>query len=107
MILHFMAVASIKHSYESILESFVSKYENHFDTRRNIEEEAVNEEFEIAVNGPNLARSDSVIIEAMNLHWNRKPWHFYRTSSIIDFVNPNGISKVLNRPNLFITTYFS
>ena len=72
MILHFMAVASIKQSFENILESFVPKYENHFDARRNVEEEAANEEFEIAVNGPNLAHSDSVIIEAMNLLWNVK-----------------------------------
>ena len=34
MILQTMAVASVKHSCESILESFVSKYENHFDIRR-------------------------------------------------------------------------
>ena len=31
-------------------------------------EESVNEEFEIAVNGPNLANSDSVIKKAMNRH---------------------------------------
>ena len=58
MILQTMAVASVKHSCESILESFVSKYENHFDIRRNVNEESANEEFEIAVNGPNLAHSD-------------------------------------------------
>ena len=57
MILQTMAVASVKHSCESILESFVSKYENHFDIR-NVNEESANEEFEIAVNGPNLAHSD-------------------------------------------------
>ena len=97
MILHSMAVASIKQSCESILESFVSKYENHFDARRNVDEETANEEFEIAVNGPNLAHSNSIIIEAMDLYWKGKPWHFYRTSSIKRFVNPNGISCVLNR----------
>ena len=68
MILQTMAVASVKHSCESILESFVSKYENHFDIRRNVNEESANEEFEIAVNGPNLAHSHSVMFEAMNLY---------------------------------------
>ena len=37
-----------------MLESFVSRYENHFDSRRNTEEDATNEEFDVAVNGPNL-----------------------------------------------------
>ena len=41
-------------------------------------EESVNEEFEIAVNGPNLANSDSVIKEAMNRHWEGGCWHFYK-----------------------------
>ena len=57
MILQTMTVASVKHSCDSILESFVSKYENGFDIR-NVNEESANEEFEIAVNGPNLANSD-------------------------------------------------
>ena len=96
MVLHAMAVASVKHSCESILESFVSKYENHFDARRNVDEETANEEFEIAVNGPNLAHSDSVIIDEMNLYWKGKPWHFHR-SSIELFKNPSEISNVLKR----------
>ena len=37
-----------------MLESFVSRYENHFDSRRNTKEYATNEEFDVAVNGPNL-----------------------------------------------------
>ena len=97
MILHSMAVASIKQSCKSILESFVSKYEYHFDLRRKVDEETANEEFEIAVNGPNLAHSDSVIIEAMNLYWNGKPWHFFKKCSVKDYVDPNRMSKVLKR----------
>ena len=61
MIMEAIAVSAVKHSCESILESFVSRYENHFDTRRSTEEVSTNEEFEIAVNGPSLAHSDSVI----------------------------------------------
>ena len=44
----------MKHSCESVLESFVSRYENHFDSRRSTDEETSNEEFEIAVNGPQV-----------------------------------------------------
>ena len=35
LILQALAVCSVKVSCESILESFVSVYENHFDKRRN------------------------------------------------------------------------
>ena len=59
-------MCSVKHSCESVLESFVSRYENHFDVRRNSNEETANQEFEIAVNGPNLANCDSVVSEAMD-----------------------------------------
>ena len=58
MIMQCLAVCAVKHSCESVLESYVSMYENHFDSRRNTEEESTNEEFVISTNGPNLANSD-------------------------------------------------
>ena len=64
-----IAVSAVKHSCESILESFVSMYENHFDIRRPTAEKSTNEEFEIAVNGPNLAHCDSVVKESMDNYW--------------------------------------
>ena len=91
-----MAVSCVKHSCESVLESLVSKFENHFDERRNMGEESAAEEFEIAVNGPNLANCDSVVREAMDLHWKGKPWHFVK-SSVIEQLNSG--STVLNRMN--------
>ena len=97
MILQAMAVASVKHSCESILESFVSKYENHFDERRNVDEVTANEEFEICVNGPNLANSEPVVREAMDEYWGGKSWHFFRTSSIDKLINPSGISNTIKR----------
>ena len=45
LIMHAMAVASVKSSCESILESHVSQYEVHFDERRNVDEETASEEF--------------------------------------------------------------
>ena len=62
----------MKHSCESVLESFVSRYENHFDVRRSTDEDTSSQEFEIAVNGPNLAHSDTVVKEAMDQYWKTK-----------------------------------
>ena len=63
-VMHAIAVCVVKHSCESVLESFVSRYEYHFDPRRNVDEQTSNEEFEIAV--------DSVVIEAMDSYWREK-----------------------------------
>ena len=62
-----------------------------------MDEQTANEEFEIATNGPNLAHADSIIIEAMNIHFKQKPWHFFRTTIMEKLVNQNGTSNVLNR----------
>ena len=42
MVLQALAVSSVKVLCESVLESFVSKYESHFDVRRNMSEEGAN-----------------------------------------------------------------
>ena len=97
MVLHAMAVASGKSSCESNLESFVSQYENHFDERRNVDDNTATEEFEISVNGPSLAHADSVITDAMNLYWNGKPWHFFRTSAVERLMNPERVSSTLKQ----------
>ena len=73
----------MKHSCESVLESFVSRYENHFDVRRSVDEETANEEF-VTVNGPNLANCKGVVREeAMEDYWKAKhagSWHFVQNS---------------------------
>ena len=97
MVLQAMAVSSVKSSCESILESFVSQYENHFDQRRNVDETTATEEFEISCNGPSLAQADAVITEAMDLYWDGKPWHFFRTSPLEKLMNPAGISSTIKR----------
>ena len=97
MVLQAMAVSSVKSSCESILESFVSMYENHFDQRRNVNENSATEEFEISVNGPSLAHADTVISEAMDLYWDGKPWHFFRTSRLEKLMKPAGVSSTMKR----------
>ena len=57
MVLHAFAVASVKSSCESILESFLY----YFDEHQNVDEQTSTEEFEISVNGISLSHADSVI----------------------------------------------
>ena len=99
MVMQALAVSSVKVSCESVLESFVSKYESHFDVRRNMSEEGANEEFEIAINGPNIAHCDSVIKEAMDDYWSAKKssWHFHKVSVVEKLQNYDLDSKVLDR----------
>ena len=60
MVMQAISVCCVKVSCESVLESLVSVFENHFDPRRNMKEESTTEEstteeFVIAVNGSVLA----------------------------------------------------
>ena len=86
-------------SCESVLESFVSRFENHFDVRRSTNEDTSNEEFKIAVNGPNVSNCDKVVAEAMDLNWGEKGgyWHFFRTSVLEKLKPYNRGSEVLHR----------
>ena len=99
MVMHEICVMCVLQSCESVLESLVSQYENHFDIRRNVNELTANEEFNIAVNGPNLAHCDSVITEAMTKYWNSKKshWHFFKFNSLICSGVGEGDSTVLKR----------
>ena len=97
MVMQAMAVSSVKQSCESVLESMVSKYENHFSFNRNMSEDKVNDEFFVAVNGPSLGHCDNVIEKSMNSYWKHKEWHFYRTT-VMDYLKDfNGNSKVLQK----------
>ena len=93
----------MKHSCESVLESFVSIYENYFYARRSTNEDTSNEEFEIAVNGPSLAHCENVITEAMDLYWRSKAkdglgdWHFFRTTVLERLKKHEEGSEVLDR----------
>ena len=81
--------------------NLVSRYETDFDIRRNTNEETANQEFEIAVNEPNLANCDSVVSEAMDAYWRGKDaagaWHFFKTSVVEKLKTYDGGSQVLHR----------
>ena len=97
MIMQAIAVSCVKQSCESILESMVSTYEHHFNAMRNMDEENVNEDFFIAVNGPNLTHCNSVVEEAMQIYWKGSDWHFHQKSLSHHLKEFDGESKVLHR----------
>ena len=65
---------------ESVVEILVSRYEQHFDSSRQITEDHALEEMQIAENGPLLQHADSLLDRAMNNYWKsnseRGQWHF-------------------------------
>ena len=67
--------------------------------RRSVDEKTANEEFEVTVNGPNLANCDGVVMEALDNYWRKKSrgsWHFFRTS-VLEQLRPTKESVVLTR----------
>ena len=98
MIMQAIAVSAVKQSCESVLESFVSKYGDHFNSNRNIAKDNVNDAFLVAVNGPNLGHFDSVVEKAIDRYWkSTQDWHFYKTTALEQLKKFDGNSKVLNK----------
>ena len=97
MVMQAMAVLSVKQSCESVLESMVSKYENHFSYNRNMAEDRINYEFFVVVNGPSLGHCESVIEKSMNSYWKHQGWHFFRSCVLEKLKDFNGNSKVLHK----------
>ena len=100
LIIHCISVAAVKISVESVVESLVSRYENHLTpTRQGTEEDHAREEMIISENGPVLQHADSIIEAAMGEYWKEKKvsgWHFVRTSENIRSYTGNA-SKVIGR----------
>ena len=100
MVMQAVVAASTKFSVESVLESIVSRYEDHFDKTRSVGEEVALNEMEISINGPSIAHCNSVVRAAMNLYWiakkKSKSWYFVRSSATVDHVQ-FCVSKVVDR----------
>ena len=58
--LHSITTAAVKTSVESVVESLVSRYESHFDAKRQLKEVHALDEMIITENGPNLVRSSEI-----------------------------------------------
>ena len=98
--MHCISVAAVKISVESVVESLVSRYENHFPKERcGTEESHALEKMVIAENGPLLQHADSIIEAAMNEYWKDKKqtgWHFIRKSDNIKQYTGSS-SKIIGR----------
>ena len=105
--LHSIITASIKTSVESVVESLVSRYETHFDAKRQLKEIHALDEMIIAENGPNLVHADKLLTSAMDKYWKEKSqdgsWHFcHRSEDIRTFsTNSKVIQKLLNVKSKF------
>lgn len=61
LMIHAITVASLKFSVEAIVESLVSQYEHRFGPKQSVSEETGDQEIEIYVHGPNVAKCNSVV----------------------------------------------
>ena len=66
VVLHIAAYAATKSSCESIVESYISQYEDASDARKNFKEESITDVFEIIRNGPLPSQCDKVVKMALN-----------------------------------------
>ena len=70
IVIHCICVGAVKVSVESVVETLVSRYEQHFTPQRqDTDESSAMEEMNIAENGPHLQHADSVIEDSMNSYW--------------------------------------
>ena len=93
VIVHIILSACVKTSVESVAETLVSRYENHFTSSRQLTEENALDEMVIAEN-------DNLLERAMNKYWVQNSengkWHFIREcNNISSYLG--GSSKVLGR----------
>ena len=97
-----IATSAVKISVESVVESLVSRYESHFDAKRQLKEINALDEMEISENGPDLVHADKILTSAMSKYWQDKSkdgvWHFCHKSDDIRTYNKNSkvVEKVLN-----------
>ena len=100
VIVHCICTAAVKVSVESVIETILSRYEEHFDSSRQLTEEHALEEMQIAESGPFLQHADTLLDRAMTKYWRSKNdqghWHFIRkTDDIRQYTG--GSSKVLGK----------
>ena len=96
-------MASVRISVESVVESLVSRCDNHFKSSRQRTEEHALEEMIIAGNGPLLQDADSILEKAMENYWESGEkdgeWHFIRRSQNIRSYtgdSSKGVGRYLN-----------
>ena len=97
LICQVIAEASLKVSVESVVESVISNYENHFHKNRNVKEDTAVNEMEIIVNGPELSKSNKILRSALEKYFDGKPWHFYKNRKGLVNIMEENESAVVKR----------
>ena len=77
-ILHIFLIAALKFPTESVVESQISVFEHHYGKRRScILEEHIFAEYFIHLVDPPINKSDLLLTNALNKHFDGQKWHFY------------------------------
>ena len=93
-IIHIILTLCVKISVESKVESLMSKYEQHFYSKRQLREDQTFDEMEIAENGPEFVHADKLLSFAMDKYWTEKSsvggsWKFCHKSEDIRTASKN------------------
>ena len=87
VIAHIILTGCVKTSVESVEEPLVSRYENHFTSSRQLDEDNALDEMIISENGPALHYADDLLDRATNRYWAENSengkWHFIQESNKI------------------------
>ena len=83
VVMHCLTTCAVKYSVESSVESLISRYETHFDKKRQLKEENSHQEMVIAENGPILIHATPLLTRALNKYFLNETqsgeWHFFPT----------------------------
>ena len=96
-IMYLFEHCALKTRNEAVVEGIGSIVNMHADGRRGLEAGAYEKEAFIHFNGPPLVQADAIIKEALDLHFEGKPWHFKKESPEALATYMGQLSKVLER----------
>ena len=106
-IVHILCTAATTMSVESVVESWVSVYENHSNKHRPITNERAEREVAVAVNGPLVQHADSLIKEALKDMFkdakdvkNRNGHFVRRTQNIADYSVSKSVDSIVKKSKL-------
>lgn len=99
-VMDILTKAAVTKSVESVIESWISVLEYHANKRRQLKDERIDDEMQLAINGPQTPHCDQVVETSLKTYWqdakqiqNRNDGHFIRRSeNIISY----GVSKAVD-----------
>ena len=88
-------------SVESVVESWISVLKHHSSKSRNLSEDMIETEMSVAINGPAVQHSESIVTDSMRKYWAGgkmfKDGHFVRKSLNIKSYFVSGAVDSLNK----------